>query len=97
MVFYPPSWVPQLPQEPPDSISILEFMRDEKYGRYPLRKSRAPFTCGLTGKSYSTIEFFERSERLARTLSTQLGWNPNEATPWEKVACIFALNNVSYG
>jgi hypothetical protein len=97
MVFHPPSWIPQLPIEPPDSISILDFMRDEKYGRYPLTKSSAPFTCGLTGKSYSAVEFFERSEYLARSFSKRLAWQPNEGTPWDKVACIFALNNVSHG
>lgn len=95
MVFNPPSWVPQLPIDPPDSIPILEFMRNEKYGRYPLSKSNAPFTCGLTGKSYSAVELFQRSEHLARSFSKKLGWQPNEGTPWDKVACIFSLNSVS--
>jgi hypothetical protein len=96
MVFHPPSWIPQLPIEPPDSISILDFMRNEKYGRHPLNKSFPPFTCGLTGKSYSAVEFFERSEYLARSFSKRLAWQPNEGTAWDKVACIFALNNVSH-
>jgi hypothetical protein len=65
------------------------------YGRCPLSQSRNPFTCGLTGKTYSALEFFQRSDHLARALSKRLSWQPNEGTPWDKVAGIFALNSVS--
>lgn len=72
-------------------------MSNEVYGRYPISKSRNPFTCGITGKTYSTIEAFQRREYLARALSKILGWAPNDGTPWEKVVGVFSFNNVSIG
>ncbi|KAF3010343.1 hypothetical protein E8E14_008306 [Neopestalotiopsis sp. 37M] len=96
MVFNPPSWVPQLPIDPPDSITISEFMSNEKYGRCPISKSRNPFTCGLTGRSFSTNDFFQRSECLARALSKKMAWLPNEGTCWDKVISIFSLNTIDY-
>ncbi|KAH8736226.1 hypothetical protein BGZ61DRAFT_339384 [Ilyonectria robusta] len=96
MVFYPPKWVPELPIAPPDSISIAEFMRREDLGRCPVSESRNPFTCALTGRTYSVSELFHRSESLAKAFSQRLGWLPNEGTAWEKVVAIFALNTVDY-
>lgn len=81
--------------DPPDSIPIFEFMSNEAYGRYPISKSRNPFTCGITGKTYSTAEAFQRREYLARALSKITGWTPNEGTEWEKVIGVFSFNNVS--
>lgn len=70
-------------------------MKDEKYGRRPISKSRNPFTCGLTGRTHSASELFQRSEHLARAFAKRLGWAPNEGTEWDKVLCIFSLNTVS--
>jgi len=77
-------------------------MKNEKYGRCPIAKSRNPFTCGLTGKTHTTAEFFERVDYLARALGQKMGWKPNEETPWDKVLNIFSVNTVrisrrSYG
>ena len=69
-------------------------MHDEKYGRYPLKDSKNPFTCGLTGKTYTAFEMKERIEDLARALSKEFGWHPNKGTEWDKVIGIFALNTV---
>ncbi|KAK4910333.1 hypothetical protein LTR28_000055 [Elasticomyces elasticus] len=80
MPFYPPSWVPKLSMEPPDSISLDQFIFDENYERYPLGYSKPPFTCGLSGKSYSALELRERVDFLARGLSKELGWTPNGGT-----------------
>ncbi|RKL19653.1 hypothetical protein BFJ68_g3132 [Fusarium oxysporum] len=96
MVFTSPSWVPQLPIDPPDSIPIAEFMKNEAYGRQPIAKSRHPFTCGITGRSYSAPELFERSESFARALAKRLQWQPNEGTPWDKVLAIFSLNTIDF-
>lgn len=95
MPFNPPSWVPQLPFDPPDSIPICDFMLDEHYGRHPLGYSNAPFTCGLTGKTYSCLDMRDRVESLARGLSKELGFKPNEATEWDKVIAVFSVNTVS--
>lgn len=94
MPFHPPSWVPQLPSDPPDSISIEKFMFDENYDRYPLGYSNPPFTCGLTGKSYSALDVKERIDWLARALSKELGFQPNEGTEWDKVIGVFSVNTV---
>ncbi|CAM1502211.1 Fc.00g041950.m01.CDS01 [Cosmosporella sp. VM-42] len=81
MVFTSPSWVPELP-EPPDSITIAEFMSNEKYGRHPLAKSKNPFTCGFTGKTYTATEVVKREDFMARAIGKRLGFDlPTFATP----------------
>lgn len=94
MVFHPPAWVSPLAIEPPDSIPISEFMLNEQYGRHPLHHSRSPFTCGLSGAEYSALEVRDRVNALARGLSKELGWKPNEGTEWDKVIGVFSLNTV---
>ncbi|KAK7403502.1 hypothetical protein QQX98_010732 [Neonectria punicea] len=95
MVFSPPSWVPQLPMDPPDSISIPEFMSNDEYGRYPLAKARAPFVCGLTGKSYSAAEVVEREKCLAKAIRKRLGFT-DEGSEWDRVVALFSLNTIEY-
>lgn len=80
--------------DPPDSIPIAEFMTTDKYARYPLAKSRNPFTCGLTGKTFGWNSVIERRDFLAQAIGKRLGWLPNEETEWDKVACIFSVNTV---
>lgn len=94
MVFHPPSWVPKLPFDPPDSITIGDFMLDEAYGRHPLGYSYPPFTCGLSGKEYSALEAKDRVEFLARGLAKELGWEPNQGNEWDKVVALFSVNTV---
>jgi hypothetical protein len=95
MPFYPPKWVPKLPYDPPDSISIYDFVLDEQHGRHPLGYSKAPFVCGLTGKSYSALEVKDRVDYLARGLAKELGWQPNAGSEWDKVIAVFSVNTVS--
>lgn len=66
----------------PDSIPICEFMLNEKYGRVAHDKSRDPYTCGLTGKSYSSQEVVSRVDQIARGLSKEFGWKPNQGSEW---------------
>lgn len=94
MSFLPPSWVPKLPFDPPDSIPICDFILDENYGRHPLGYSFAPFTCGLTGKSYSSLEVKERVDFLARGLAKELGFHPNKGSEWDKVIAVFSVNTL---
>ncbi|KAF6835907.1 4-coumarate-ligase [Colletotrichum plurivorum] len=96
MVFTSPKWVPQLPMDPPDSITIAEFMSNEQYGRYALSKARDPYTCGLTGKSYSAVEVKQRTDLLARAISKKLDFAPNEGNEWEKVIGLYSLNTIDY-
>lgn len=94
MVFHPPSWVPQLQSEPPDSISVYDFLYNESYGRFSLLYARPPFTCGLSGKEYPAKHVIDRIEALARALSQELGWEPNNGTEWDKVIGVFSVNTV---
>lgn len=80
--------------DPPDSIPVSQFMLDDAYGRCPLKSSRNPFTCGLSGKTYTAVEVAERVEHLARGLAKEFGWHPNKGTEWDKVVGIYALNTV---
>ncbi|KAM7205962.1 hypothetical protein V8F33_000792 [Rhypophila sp. PSN 637] len=96
MVFTSPSWVPDLPFEIPDSIPIADFMRNDKYRALPLSQSKAPFTCGLTGTTYSWATVLQRVEFLARGLSAHTGWQPNEGVAWDKVVGIFCVNTIDY-
>lgn len=95
MPFYPPAWVPKLPFDPPDTISVADFVLDENYERHPLGYSHAPFTCGLSGKSYSAIDVRERVDYLARGLAKELGFEPNTGSEWDKVIAVYSLNTVS--
>lgn len=70
-------------------------MLDEQYGRIPFVNSRDPFTCGISGKSYTNEQVKERSGYLASALSKELGWKPNSGSEYDKVMGIFALNTVS--
>lgn len=94
MSFHPPSWVPKLPFDPPDSVSIYDFLFDENYGRHPLGYSFPPFTCGLTGKEYDALTVKDRVEALARGLSKELGWKPNQGSEWDKVIGVFSVNTI---
>ncbi|KAM7209621.1 hypothetical protein V8F20_000024 [Naviculisporaceae sp. PSN 640] len=96
MVFTPPSWVPPMPIDPPDSITIGQFMRDESYGRRPIAKSGNPFTCGLTGKTYTAAEAFERCDNISKALAKIMGWEPNVDSPWDKVISVFSYNTIDY-
>lgn len=69
-------------------------MLDENYGRHPLGYSHNPFTCGLTGKTYESLEVRERVDYLARGLSKELGFDPNKGSEWDKVIAVFSLNTV---
>lgn len=78
----------------PDSIPVSEFMLDEKHGRKPHSSSKDPYTCGLTGKSYSSREVVDRVENIARALAKELGWAPNQGTEWDKTLAVFSVNSI---
>ncbi|WEW56512.1 hypothetical protein PRK78_001957 [Emydomyces testavorans] len=95
MVFRAPSWVGELPPIP-DDVAICDFMLDEKYGRYPLASSRDPFTCGMTGRTYSAVKVAERVEVLARALANEFGWKLNKGTEWDKVVGVYSYNTIDF-
>lgn len=78
----------------PDSIPVGEFLHSEKYGRQPIQSSQNPYTCGITGKTYSTNEVARRIDCLARAISSRLSFNVAEGTEWDRVICVYSLNTV---
>lgn len=71
-------------------------MLEDAHGRCPTKDSRNPFTCGLSGRTYTAAEVAERVEQLAKGLAEEFGWHPNQGREWDKVIGIFALNTVRY-
>lgn len=94
MVFLPAKSAGELPPIP-DDIPINEFMLSEKYGRSPVASSRDPFTCGISGKSFSTREVADRVDILARAMAKEFNWHPNQGSEWDKTVGVFSLNTVS--
>lgn len=72
-------------------------MYNEKHGRQAFAQSRNPFTCGVTGRSYTAAEVSQRVDLISRALAKRLAWNANEGNAWDKVACVFSLNTVRTG
>lgn len=96
MYFGTPPHIPQFPFEPPDTVPVHEFIFDNKgVWRWPPNHVRkAPFTCGVTSKSYTAEEVTQRIEYLARGLAQKTGWQVNEGHEMEKMVAIFAINTV---
>ncbi|KAJ5573563.1 uncharacterized protein N7459_007990 [Penicillium hispanicum] len=78
----------------PDHIPISEFILNEQYGRVPHHISRHPFTCGLSGRSYSSREVVDRVESITRALAKELAWAPNQGAEWDKTLAVFTLNTI---
>ncbi|KAJ5908359.1 Acyl-CoA ligase inpC [Penicillium taxi] len=78
----------------PDDVPICEFMLNERYGRVPHHDSKDPYTCGLSGKSYSSQEVVNRVEEIARGLAKEFGWAPNDGTEWDKCVAVFSVNTI---
>lgn len=87
-------WLADVAIDPPDSISIAEFMSNEKYGRAPLSESRSPYTCGFTGKTYSAAEVVKREDLMARAIGKRLGFDLREGTEWDRVVGLYSVNTV---
>ncbi|GAM84216.1 hypothetical protein ANO11243_022100 [Dothideomycetidae sp. 11243] len=94
MPFHPPSWVPKLPFDVPDNVSIDQFMLGGDHGRLPFESSRNPFTCGLTGKTYTISEVKHRVDALSRALSRDLHVGVHEGTEYDKVIGLFCINTI---
>jgi len=71
-------------------------MLNNEHRHAPLEKSKNPFTCGISGRTYTALEAKERVSFLARALSKDLGFEVNKGTEWDKVIGLYALNTVSY-
>jgi hypothetical protein len=96
MVFLPPKHLSPLGHVP-DNIPINEFMLNEQHGRVPHAASRDPYTCGLSGKTYSSRDVIDRVDFIARGLAKEFGWTPNQGSEWDKTVAVFAVNTVRRG
>lgn len=86
---------PLIHPDPPDSVSVAEFMSSEEYGRYPIAKARHPYTCGLTGRTRTAKEVIRREDLLARGIGKALQLDSQCGSEWDRVCVIFSLNTVS--
>jgi hypothetical protein len=100
MIFTSPSYIPDLKIPPPDSVPIHDFLfgqrAAEDYGRYPMEASEPPFTCILTGTSYTAAEVRDRIELLATALADQLKWEVGSEKELDKVLSIYSENTVCH-
>jgi len=80
--------------EPPESITIPDFIFSDKHARKPIAQSRNPFTCGISGKTYTTEEVIQREKLLARALAKRLGYDVHDGTEWDRVVALFSVNTV---
>ncbi|KAL5349668.1 hypothetical protein ACLOAV_004698 [Pseudogymnoascus australis] len=93
MVFTPPASSPAM-TDIPDTVSLPDFLLDNKYRSVPHEQAKNPFTCGLSGKTYTSLEWKDRTGWLARALHQELGFQVNQGTEWEKVIGIYTLNTI---
>ncbi|KAL2825067.1 hypothetical protein BDW59DRAFT_146767 [Aspergillus cavernicola] len=96
MVFSTPSWVPQIPCEIPDSVTVGQFALEGNASLPPQCGGKPPFVDAITGKSYSTKTLLERVELLSRALAQELGWSPNEGSPEDKVVGVYSWNTLDF-
>ncbi|KAL2867350.1 acyl--CoA ligase [Aspergillus lucknowensis] len=96
MVFSSPSWVPQIPTEIPDSITVGQFALRGNASLPPQCGGKPPFVDGITGKQYTTKTLLERVEFLSRSLARELGWSPNEGSPEDKVVAVYSWNTLDF-
>lgn len=78
----------------PDNIPISEFMLNEQYGRLAHSSSRDPYTCGITGRTYTSRQVVDRVDHISRGLAKEFNWAPNKGTEWDKTIAVFSLNTV---
>ncbi|KAJ0414846.1 hypothetical protein BJY00DRAFT_320714 [Aspergillus carlsbadensis] len=96
MIFTSPSWVPDIPGEIPDTITVGDFALQGNASLPPQCGGKAPFVDGITGKSYSTKTLLERVEWLSRSLAQEFGWSPNEGSPEDKVVAVYSWNTLDF-
>ncbi|KND92583.1 putative 4-coumarate--CoA ligase 1 [Tolypocladium ophioglossoides CBS 100239] len=84
------------PPDPPDSITVDEFINSERHGRFPFAAARNPYTCGLTGASHRAADVPGRIDCLARAIGKRLGLVPHEGCEWDRVVGLYSLNTIDY-
>ncbi|KFY04305.1 hypothetical protein O988_00880 [Pseudogymnoascus sp. VKM F-3808] len=93
MVFTAPASSPAM-LDIPDTVSLPDFILDNKYRSVSHEQAKNPFTCGLSGKTYTSLEWKDRIGSLARAVQQELGFQVNKGTEWEKVVGVYTLNTI---
>ncbi|EED13572.1 AMP dependent ligase/synthetase, putative [Talaromyces stipitatus ATCC 10500] len=96
MVFKSPSWVPSLPCPIPDDLPVGDFVLSGYQSLRSEKSRESSLICGITGKQYSIQTISGQVDLVARSLSNELGWKPNEGESWDKVLAIYSFNSVEY-
>ncbi|KAB2098619.1 hypothetical protein AG0111_0g13151 [Alternaria gaisen] len=97
MVFTAPRWVPPLPSDLPNSITLEEFIfGPARNTQTSIEPDRPVLICGTQGKEYTVHEFAERTGRLAQGLSVWLNWPQKSPGNHSRVAAIFNANCVDF-
>jgi hypothetical protein len=97
MVFKTPAWVPQISTSVPDSVLVGDFVTKRDHNLYDWSDEKPTTICALSGGSYNMREIRDRVSSLSQSLSKDLGWLPNQGSPWDKVVGICSFNTVSSG
>jgi ribosome assembly protein SQT1 len=93
--FHPPAWAPSITDaDIPDDISIFEFLFDDKFRPRKCDDSPKPFVDSVSGQGYDIPETKSRVESLAAGLASQLEIGAASGNVWQRVVCVFAVNNV---
>ncbi|KAL4928071.1 uncharacterized protein BDV17DRAFT_298800 [Aspergillus undulatus] len=96
MIFTPPTWGREM-MPIPDSSPIYDFLvqRDNRH-LYNWTEGSQTLACAHSGRSYTLNDIQSRVDALSRSLSHELGWSPNEGSPWDKVIGIFSFNTIDF-
>lgn len=81
--------------ESPDTVALPDFMMSNEHLPCPLERAKNPFTCGISGRTFTALEQKERVDILKRQLKKEMGWEVNQGSEWDKVVGIYAFNTVS--
>ena len=95
MVFYPPPKTLRLPYEPPDNLTLEQFITSDEHRPIPFRLARPPFSDGCGEAGTQPAECLRRIDLLSRSLNHILDWRLDHGSEWNKVMAIFTLNTVS--
>lgn len=89
-------WLTRGMADIPDTVSLPDFILDNKYRSVSHEQAKNPFTCGLSGKTYTSLEWKDRIGSLAKAVQQELGFQVNNGTEWEKVVGVYTLNTVRF-
>ncbi|KAL4962934.1 acyl--CoA ligase [Aspergillus stella-maris] len=96
MVYSSPSWVPRIPCEIPDDVTVGQLALNGNANLPPQCGGKPPFVDAINGKAYDTKTLLQRVDYLSRSLAQELGWSPNEGNPEDKVVAIYSWNTLDF-